>query len=242
MLPPQLLAGWTRILRVPLRLWPALVNLELHYEAAHAREAATAPGACYYYLSFIGTAPAARGKGYASLLMLHITARADQEGRICLLEATSTKSRTLYERHGFVCYETFCVTPAAPPVFFMRRDPQPLAPTPMVPAAAVAGAVPAPAVQQVAGAALAPAPQEAANAFASAIERKAAAVSAAGSAYDSDEESSFISAAVVVVDEQEEGNSEGKKGKPSAFLPNPGSNQQFDNSSKPAGAGGPISA
>lgn len=110
---------------MPLKLWPALVSLELRYEAAHAREAATAPGGDYYYLSFIATAPAARGKGYASQLLRHVTARADAEGRLCLLEATSALSRALYERHGFVCYETYHVTPAAPPVFFMRRDPRP---------------------------------------------------------------------------------------------------------------------
>jgi len=110
---------------VPLRLWPALVALELRYEAAHAREAASAPGGCYYYLSFIGTAPAARGRGYGSLLMRQITARADAEGRICLLEATSERSRALYKRHSFRVYETYRVTPEAPPVFFMRRDPLP---------------------------------------------------------------------------------------------------------------------
>ena len=40
----ELLAGWSRIFRVPLRLWPALVALELRYEAAHAAIAAEAPG------------------------------------------------------------------------------------------------------------------------------------------------------------------------------------------------------
>ena len=90
------------------------------------------------YLGFIGTAPAARGRGYASLLMRHITCRADAERRLCLLEATSDKSQRLYERHGFATYDTYRVAPAAPPVFFMRRDPLPAAP------AAARGAAPAP--------------------------------------------------------------------------------------------------
>lgn len=47
----------------------------------------------YYYLSFIGTAPEARGKGYGSLLLRCITERADREGRWCLLEATSERSQ-----------------------------------------------------------------------------------------------------------------------------------------------------
>lgn len=114
-------AGWTRILRVPLKLWRSLFNLELQYERAHARVAA-AHGS-YYYLSFIGTHPDARSKGYGSLLLRHITQRADAEGRYCLLEATSDRSRSLYERHGFVTYETYHVTSKAPPVFFMIRAP-----------------------------------------------------------------------------------------------------------------------
>ncbi|GBF92311.1 acetyltransferase [Raphidocelis subcapitata] len=154
----ELLAGWTRILRVPLRRWPALVALELRYEAAHAAAAAAAPGGSWYYLSFIGSAPEVRGRGYGSLLLRAITARADAEGRLALLEATSERSRSLYERHGFVTYETYRVTPSAPAVFFMRRDarppgaatPGPLPLTPLLtPAAGVtprggaAGAAPA---------------------------------------------------------------------------------------------------
>ncbi|KAI8469028.1 MAG: hypothetical protein J3K34DRAFT_425233 [Monoraphidium minutum] len=121
----ELLAGWTRIFRVPLKLWPAAVALELRYEAAHAAAAAAAPGGAYYYLAFVGTAPAARGRGLASALLAHMTARADAEGRPCLLEATSGRSAGLYARHGFVTYEVFTVAPGAPPVFFMRRDPRP---------------------------------------------------------------------------------------------------------------------
>lgn len=33
----ELLAGWTRILKVPPRLWRQLLRLELHYEKAHAQ-------------------------------------------------------------------------------------------------------------------------------------------------------------------------------------------------------------
>ncbi len=118
--------------------------LELRYEAAHARAAASAPGGCYYYLSFISTAAAARGRGYGSLLMRHITARADAEGRACLLEATSDRSRALYERHAFALYETYRVAPDAPPVYFMRRDPQPPGAAPVTALTPLAGATPRP--------------------------------------------------------------------------------------------------
>jgi ribosomal protein S18 acetylase RimI-like enzyme len=54
----------------------------------------------YYYLSFIGTAPEARGKGYGSLLLRCITDRADREGRWCLLEATSERSQVRHAGKG----------------------------------------------------------------------------------------------------------------------------------------------
>lgn len=70
--------------------WGQLLRLELHYEEAH--EAIAAAHGPYYYLSFIGTAPEARGKGLGSKLLQEMTSRADREGRWCLLEATSEKS------------------------------------------------------------------------------------------------------------------------------------------------------
>jgi GNAT superfamily N-acetyltransferase len=116
---------------------------QLRYEAAHARQAAAAPGGEYYYLSFIGTAPAARGRGHASRLIREVTVRADAEGRPCLLEATSELSAALYARHGFETYDTYSVAPGAPPVFFMRREPRPAATAPAAPATPVATKAPA---------------------------------------------------------------------------------------------------
>lgn len=75
------------------------------------------------YLSFIGTAPEARGRGLGGRLLAEITSRADREGRWCLLEATSEKSQVRAVccwggfvlcgdvrgmwRHAATCY--FCV-------------------------------------------------------------------------------------------------------------------------------------
>lgn len=74
--------------------WGQLLRLELHYEDAH--EAIAAAHGPYYYLSFIGTAPEARGKGLGSKLLQEMTNRADREGRWCLLEATSEKSEVSF--------------------------------------------------------------------------------------------------------------------------------------------------
>ena len=103
-------------------LWSSLFKLELHYE--HAHEEISSSCGSYYYLSFIGTHPSARGKGYGSLLLKHITDRADAEQRWCLLEATSERSQALYARHGFETFEVYKVDKSCPPVFFMKRQPQ----------------------------------------------------------------------------------------------------------------------
>jgi GNAT superfamily N-acetyltransferase len=116
-----LLAGWTRCLHVPLRLWPSMVRMELQYDKAH--EAVTSDIGSYYYCGFIGTHPEVRGKGYGSMLLKHITDKADSEGRWCLLEATSERSQALYARHGFETYQTYHVTKHAPPMYMMKRAP-----------------------------------------------------------------------------------------------------------------------
>jgi hypothetical protein len=66
-----------------------------------------------------------------------MTDRADSEGRHCLLEATSPRSRALYERHGFSTFHEYRASAEAPPIFFMMRAPVPTSPpTPTTPPAA----------------------------------------------------------------------------------------------------------
>ncbi|KAI9712863.1 MAG: hypothetical protein M1828_001532 [Chrysothrix sp. TS-e1954] len=55
-----------------------------------------------YYLVYIGTAPAARGRGLAKELIEHTTRQADAEGRACYLESSNRANVGLYERLGFV--------------------------------------------------------------------------------------------------------------------------------------------
>ena len=42
-----------------------------------------------------------RGREYASKLLSHLLAMADQERRHCFLEANNESASRLYERHGF---------------------------------------------------------------------------------------------------------------------------------------------
>jgi hypothetical protein len=57
-----------------------------------------------------------------------------------MLEATSERSRRLYEKHGFVCFQDFRASRKAPPVFFMTRAPRPAAEPQPPPQAAAAEA------------------------------------------------------------------------------------------------------
>jgi GNAT superfamily N-acetyltransferase len=75
------------------------------------------------YLWFLGVVPAAQGRGIGSTLMAPVLDRADRAGRPAYLEATSERSKTLYERHGFRAGAPFSVADG-PPLWPMWRDPR----------------------------------------------------------------------------------------------------------------------
>ena len=54
-----------------------------------------------WYLVYIGTRPAARGKGYAKMLIRDVTRRADEEGTCCYLESSNVVNLRLYRGLGF---------------------------------------------------------------------------------------------------------------------------------------------
>lgn len=76
------------------------------------------------YLRFLGVVPAAQGRGLGGALMAPVLRRADEAGRPAYLEATSARSKVLYERHGFVASEPFS-TGDGPPLWPMWREPRP---------------------------------------------------------------------------------------------------------------------
>lgn len=55
-----------------------------------------------WYLVYIGTRPAGRGRGYARKVIEHVTAMADAEGRASYLESTLAVNRKIYAKLGFV--------------------------------------------------------------------------------------------------------------------------------------------
>jgi ribosomal protein S18 acetylase RimI-like enzyme len=80
------------------------------------------PHGSYWYLQFLGVAPAWQGRGIGSALMAPVLARCDREGRRAYLDATSERNRRLYERHGFQAEEPFA-PPGGPPLWPMWRQP-----------------------------------------------------------------------------------------------------------------------
>jgi ribosomal protein S18 acetylase RimI-like enzyme len=76
----------------------------------------------HWYLMAIGVSPAAQGRRLGSALLAHTLAAADEDGAPAYLEATSPRSRALYERHGFEVLAELRV-PDGPPLWAMWREP-----------------------------------------------------------------------------------------------------------------------
>jgi ribosomal protein S18 acetylase RimI-like enzyme len=77
----------------------------------------------HWYLVAIGTRPEAQGGGRGGALLTHTLALADAHGEPAYLEASSRRSRSLYERHGFEVMAELQVADS-PPLWPMWRDPR----------------------------------------------------------------------------------------------------------------------
>ena len=76
----------------------------------------------HWYLLAIGVSPVRQGDRLGSALLAHTLARADATGTPAYLEASSTRSRALYERVGFVATGEFAGADG-PPLWPMWREP-----------------------------------------------------------------------------------------------------------------------
>ena len=76
----------------------------------------------HWYLPLIGVDVTKQGRGYGSALLRHALERCDRDRLPAYLEATSPRSKALYERHGF---EVLGVIQAggSPPMWPMLRKP-----------------------------------------------------------------------------------------------------------------------
>lgn len=91
------------------------VRLLLAIEAKHLREP-------HYYFADVGVRPQSQGKGLGSALMRPTLDRCDDEGVPAYLEASSERSRALYERLGFAVTRELRVSDS-PPLWLMVRKP-----------------------------------------------------------------------------------------------------------------------
>lgn len=66
-----------------------------------AQTSAFHPEEPHWYLPMIGVDTSRRGRSYGSALLRHGLDRCDRDGAPAYLEASSERSRALYERHGF---------------------------------------------------------------------------------------------------------------------------------------------
>ncbi|KAG9549517.1 hypothetical protein KCU61_g3814, partial [Aureobasidium melanogenum] len=80
-----------------------------------------------YYLVYIGTKPAARGKGYARKCIEYVTKSADAEGRACYLESSNAANPAIYRKYGFETVRSIHLKRAEKVVDLeiMVREPQP---------------------------------------------------------------------------------------------------------------------
>ncbi|MET7693351.1 GNAT family N-acetyltransferase [Streptomyces sp. NPDC005483] len=81
-------------------------------------------GRAHEYLWMIGVAPGRQGEGLGTALIGSVLERCDREGVPAYLEASSERSRGLYERLGFELVERPLELPGGPQMWPMWREPR----------------------------------------------------------------------------------------------------------------------
>ena len=80
-------------------------------------------GRAHEYLWMIAVRPGRQGEGLGTALIEHVLERCDGAGLPAYLEASSARSRGLYERLGFACTGGGVDLPEGPPMWPMWREP-----------------------------------------------------------------------------------------------------------------------
>jgi ribosomal protein S18 acetylase RimI-like enzyme len=122
--------GQTRIpMKQQLRLIPAMVGaygreffrvarLLTYLDSIHPHE----PD--HWYLAFVGVAPDWQGRGLGSALIHPVLERCDADGTPAYLEASTERSRALYERNGFEVMMQYALWGGGPLGWQMWREPR----------------------------------------------------------------------------------------------------------------------
>ena len=108
-----------------LRLLPALARVARGASARMLRALAYMerrhPRRPHWYLPLVGVAPQAQGRGHGAALLRPVLERCDADGLPAYLEASSARSRALYERLGFGVTAEVTYATGAPPLWLMWR-------------------------------------------------------------------------------------------------------------------------
>jgi GNAT superfamily N-acetyltransferase len=110
----RILPGWMRAIG-----WRELLRARRgidSFEKVH-------PAEPHYYLAFVGVAPQVQGRGLGTALLWSILEQCDREQKPAYLEATSIRSRTCYERLGFLTRTEEKLPADGPPFWTMWRPP-----------------------------------------------------------------------------------------------------------------------
>jgi GNAT superfamily N-acetyltransferase len=78
----------------------------------------------HYYLEFVGTTPAAQGKGMGTAVIAPMCSRADAEGVGMYLESSKESNVPFYSRFGFQVTDTLTHRHDGPTMWLMWRDPK----------------------------------------------------------------------------------------------------------------------
>ncbi|MFJ6931156.1 GNAT family N-acetyltransferase [Streptomyces nigra] len=81
-------------------------------------------GRAHEYLWMIAAAPGRQGQGLGTALITSVLDRCDRDGLGAYLEASSARSRVLYERLGFALEGRPLDLPDGPPMWPMWREPR----------------------------------------------------------------------------------------------------------------------
>jgi GNAT superfamily N-acetyltransferase len=99
--------------RLPVALWSRL-RMERH----HPRKPP------HWYLAVMGVDPDWQGRGLGGALMRPVLDQLDADAMPAYLEASTPRSRALYERNGFEVTGEFNMPRGGPPIWLMWREPR----------------------------------------------------------------------------------------------------------------------
>ncbi len=117
-------AGWRRVLMVPTLIQAVGVSRLPFAIRATGRAQKHHPKEPHFYLFALGVSPTHQGCGIGSALLQAVLERCDAARAPAYLEASTTQSARLYERHGFRGNEELVMAVGAPPIWPMWREPK----------------------------------------------------------------------------------------------------------------------